>query len=489
MTEVIKTLDPAGATDTGRDWLIKALHPSDPVVECRGIPDGSAVPTVFMNFQTVHRINPPVGILGGETWDFDLNVMPDALIHACCVTHRSNSSPGPGDSYNVFNTSVPGGSYVEKLSAWLANFPVRWRLSYYGLTMYQDGPALANQGTLGAAQYAVEPQEWSLGGVNAVTAITSIPGKQPPASSRDVPGSPFVATVASRMAWSYPLQTLGSYESVMTMPNAMLGPSKDGLYMPLRLTETEQDWRGYADAGMFLVPITDSESDAVGPLNYSLLSSSALLVGNGQASIPFPQLASCALAVGSPSGTSMRIHGDKIFRPLSGMWGFVAGRGLAATSSMNCYFRVGIELQVVPGSPLSPQQRLSPREDMQAIDSYYRISRQLKDAYSADYNDLGKLWDVIKSVARVALPILSVIPGMGPIAGGLGLGVKAIDSVREMARRGAPKKEISAGDIEAMRDSLKRQQGKMEMTARKIAAPQRAKKKKAPKKKQPPAKK
>lgn len=478
MSELIRSLEVASSTDTGRDWLIKALHPSDPVVECRGVPDGSAVPTVFLNYQTIHRINPPVGVTATDTWNFDLNVIPDAIIHAACVTTITGGTPAPGDSYNIFNTSVPGGDYTLKLGSWLGNYPVRWRLAYYGLTMYQDGPALANQGTIGAAQYAVEPQEWALAGVaNVIVA-------PPPSSSRDKVGAPIVYTTASRLAWSYPLQTLGSYESVMTMPNAHLGPSREGVYMPLRLTETDQDWVGFNDASMFLVPALDPGCDPVGPDGYQLLSSVVMPASFSPPKLPFPSIRGAHIAsAGPPPDNSTRIYGDKIFKPLSGMWGYVAGRGLAPTSSMNCFFRVGIELQVVPGSPLSPQQKLSPKEDTQAVDAYFRISRQLKDAYPVEYNDLGKLWDVIKSVARIALPIVGMVPGMGPIASGLGLGVRAIDGVREMARRGPPKKELSAGDIEKMRSDLAAQRQHATMVPRAIRAPRKPRKqrKKKPK--------
>lgn len=84
------------------------------------------------------------------------------------------------------------------------------------------------------------------------------------------------------------------------------------------------------------------------------------------------------------------------------------------------YFRCGWEMQPLPGTNLVSFAKSSPPFDQRAISSYFAISRELKDAYPADYNDLGKILEVIKSAARVALPVASMIfPAARPVLAGI----------------------------------------------------------------------
>jgi len=114
-------------------------------------------------------------------------------------------------------------------------------------------------------------------------------------------------------------------------------------------------------------------------------------------------------------------------------------------------WRVGFEIQANPSSSLSPYLHLSPAYDPVAIADYFRISRELKDAYPADYNDLGKLWDVIKRVASFALPVIS---GMGPIGAMIGTAggglISGVDAIRGAVAARKAKKAASVRDkIEA----------------------------------------
>jgi len=98
---------------------------------------------------------------------------------------------------------------------------------------------------------------------------------------------------------------------------------------------------------------------------------------------------------------------------------------------MSIYVRCGFEIQVPAGSLYSPQLKMSPPHDAVAIENYFQIARQLKDAYPADYNDLGKIWDVISGAAKAVAPFLSAIPVAGPaLAAGLPLVAGAGDAVR-----------------------------------------------------------
>jgi hypothetical protein len=66
---------------------------------------------------------------------------------------------------------------------------------------------------------------------------------------------------------------------------------------------------------------------------------------------------------------------------------------------------------VQPGTSLVSFAKVSPPYDPVAITEYYRLSRELKDAYPAEYNDLGKLWDVVKKAASFVSPVVKLLPG------------------------------------------------------------------------------
>lgn len=101
-------------------------------------------------------------------------------------------------------------------------------------------------------------------------------------------------------------------------------------------------------------------------------------------------------------------------------WAHACFQNMSTETRLVCYFRFGVEIQALPTSPFSPYLKLSPPYDPAAIEAYFRISRELKDAYPADYNDLGKLWSVIKQVARRVLPAVGMLGPIGKTVSVLG---------------------------------------------------------------------
>jgi len=174
-------------------------------------------------------------------------------------------------------------------------------------------------------------------------------------------------------------------------------------------------------------------STGISDLNYNIPDSSAAALD------PFPSLVRAYVNPAAPG----QLFGDAVFRPLNSIWGGMSVRNLSPQTSFAFYVRMTVECRVTPISPLAPQQQMSPAYDPVALASYYRISRELKDAYPADYNDLGKLWDVIKQAAKVALPVLSMVPGpVGMVGTALNAGVTAIDS---FVKAGSSKKSKPPG--------------------------------------------
>jgi hypothetical protein len=145
--------------------------------------------------------------------------------------------------------------------------------------------------------------------------------------------------------------------------------------------------------------------------------------------------------------------------PLDTNWGGICARNLALTTKFTFFVRFGVELQVQPGSTLSPHLRLSPQYDSRALKTYFAIARELKDAYPADYNDWGKLWNVVKGVASSVLPVVSALGPVGAGVGALGgLAMKGIDAAtaakKKRAEAAAQSKNastVSEGDKEIAR--------------------------------------
>jgi hypothetical protein len=405
------------STPDGNAWVIKALHPSDPITEVHGLPDLASGSTVVMSYYNVFRISPPVG----DTWGFDYTVIPDVL-HQGNVTVLDASGlalsniPLVNQSVNSGTTPV---SYSEAFAAWRTLGIEAHRLLSYGVTCYQDGPALANQGTLVASQYEVQPLEF-------------YPTENP------------VATPSAHHAFvkvrAYQFSDQASYANSQHLPNAYFGESKDGCYLPLRLTDFER-FRTTAGLSMY--------SNLVGTNGYVGYGETALPAGTPPYSgaVPF----SLSTATNLPQGST-------IYEALNSFWAGISARNLSTQTSFAIYTRVCVECRVTPSSMLAPHAQMAPSYDPVAIDSYYRISRELKDAYPADYNDLGKLWSVIKSAASVVGKALSAVPGIPGLVGSaipavVGV-VDAIAGSRKKAGTSAHRDSPSAAAIQRARKAI-----------------------------------
>lgn len=376
----------------GIEWLVKALHPSDPVTTAMGVPDETSFPTVTIAYQTTHKISCPAGVT--DNWDLNIDCVPD---HIQPISY----TVWTGGAYNsngfVLNPMLGGVSYSEKFGSWIKLKPVRHRLMYYGVTAVQDASALANQGTVVACQHSVDPDVFNVVGAIAVLPPAQKTAQKPPSAA------PLIPVACSKHCRAFPLAVMPSYDQAMGMPNAMMGPAKEGVYLPLRMTETSQKWQGVQDLSFVGVNIT-AGGDYFGDPDYRIWTESVLPDVAGYA----PPYNSVRSAYTNDSGLP---RGDLIYGPANGQWGYIGFAGLSKDASIALTVRWGLEVQVLPSSILAPYQKSSPEYDPQALAAYFHISRQLKDAYPADYNDLAKLWSVIKSAAHAATPFLA---GLGP---------------------------------------------------------------------------
>jgi len=234
------------------------------------------------------------------------------------------------------------------------------------------------------------------------------------------------------------------------MPNAYFGKSKEGVYIPLKLTKTHQHWHSHRDltyqaTGSTMNAYTNSTTGGA----VTILSSTLDDV-NGL--YPFLSINDIHQKTG---GTYTKIVGSLTSDFCNENWADFSFRNMAVTTSLSMFFRFGFEVQVMPQSSLAPHLKLSPESDPMALATYFAISRELKDAYPAEFNDLGKIWDVISSVAKTASPMLNLIPGIGGmLSAGTSLAAGTGDRIRSALRRASDPTQgstASASDLEIAR--------------------------------------
>lgn len=365
-----------GATPSGADWCIKALHPSDPQTEVRGIPDRSAVPSLLMNYQSTFVLGPTVGATG--TWQFDASLLPHPIDFMYLDLVDSNNLNGK--ELNFLNTQLTGDTHAAKYLTYIGMVQ-RWRLAYMSVTCYQDGPDLANQGSIVVAQVPTEPLLYSFSGPNVVQ------------NDGTLCSSPIVE--------QFTPEDRPNFIVSQGMPNAYFARSREGAYVPLKLTETCQDWV--------------SDRNRVGTAEITPLTPNNLT--NGFYALPanenlqgFPHVSLSPVRYRANNPVA---YGQYTSPMLNGTWANISARNLAVATSFTFFVRCGIEMQVQPHSNLAPQLQISPPHDPVALDAYFAIARELKDGYPSDYNDLGKIWDAISAASKRVLPALKAIPGFG----------------------------------------------------------------------------
>jgi hypothetical protein len=357
-----------------------------------------------MNFMSTFQFKAPTGSL--DTWGFDLDLIPHPI--AMGALNSFDASLSHVNAGSLLNTQLTGADHDTKYQTF-KGYAQRWRMTYCGLTLYQDGAALTNQGTVQACQRPVEPQYfYSTAGQITAGAV----------------GIGFLA----RKAMLFQAGDQTTFETVSNMPNAYVGRSAEGVYMPLIVTETCQKWHGEHDEVQYNGK--NSATDSLGGKQMAAATSTGKW--------PFYDCVSGPFQV-SGTGTSVNV-GSIVSKPASNIWGLICARNLDTTTSFTVVVRSGWELQCQPGTLLTPQLHLSPAYDPKAVAAYYAIRRELKDAYPADYNDWAKIWGVIKKVASVVLPGISM---MGPIGAGVGAAgtaaVSVVDAITNaVSKRAAP---------------------------------------------------
>lgn len=371
-----------GSTPEGADWCIKALHPSDPSTRVVGIPDMTTATSCLVNYQVTASLSPTNGATG--TWEFDATLLPHPVNFM--ATQKTDSTGTYPDV--VLNTQMMGAT-IEDKTTWLISNAQQWRLAYAGVTITQDGPALADQGTIVVSQSPISPVVF-------------------PVSAALITNNQYSAAPPVEV---YTAEDFPNYMASQALPNSYFDQSKKGVYIPLKLTKTCQQWK--------------SQADVVGSGYPSNLQQSGLYEFPRTMTYAWPHWTMpCTYLTNIPNNVAFWDVQSHFTSPmLNDIFAHISARNLAVTTSFAFFFRFGIEMRVHPTSTLAPQLTLAPRYDQRALESYFAISRELKDAYEAKFNDMGKLWGVISTAARSVLPYVAKLGVSGKTAANLGSAV------------------------------------------------------------------
>lgn len=375
MQEFLKSQHPApmGTTDQGQFWAMKALHPAEPGVSMSGVPDEETVPTVFQNYASSFQVSAP----SATVWGFDAYFFPHPYLMGMIQTNAGGITSA---EIPIVNTQVGTGIPFVPFNLLCE----RYRLGYMGVTAYHDASATTNEGTLAAAQYTAVPTPLS---IIANMSATVVPN--------DV-------AIMGEM-WADKPRT---FTQLQSMPSAYLGNARDGCYCPYKLSRDFKKWRSTND---YVTYVDYFQATQMGIATYQQgITNVGVGVLDPGSSIVYPYgIPGTHGTTGAGPFTSL-VHK----RMDSGMI-HISARNLDPVASFTFYLRMGVEMQVLPGTTLSPMQMTSPALDQVALDSYAAVSRELRDGYPADYNDLGKILKVIAEVASDVLPM--IFPGAGPV--------------------------------------------------------------------------
>lgn len=397
MASTVAGLDMVSTTNAGRDWLLKALHPAEPSLAGVQMPDGTELDTVPLELTMTYSLaadSTPIP----SAWGAQITLLPSIVPLAVYPTDGAASVL---PAFNLRYPQIAATNANDDFLGFMRNVEA-FRLTFASVTIHLDANATTDQGTIVACQQVCKP-------------LLIIPGVGTAISCAPV------------TAWDYtvPVFTTGDvpgYDQIMAMPRAYQANMRDGCYLPLHLNQTSQHWYSMREAAG-VVDLASVTSPVPGFYQYKLPTTR----GN---SWPYW------------SADRAYLNGANVYSPpccpmLSENFGHIAIKNLHPSSAVVIKVRTGLELKVQTQSPYLPYCKPSADVDSVAISSYFRIVRQLEDAYPASYNANGDILKWIGKAVRTVTPLLGAIPGWGPLLQAAG------GPVSKLAEYGA--KRIAAG--------------------------------------------
>jgi len=488
-----------GATDQGRAWCLKALHPSDAIVMPTGVPDETNFPVVQTSYNLVYDL----ATQATGNWSPTLCIMPDPIAPICYCQDATVLEPSTW--YGVLNSQVGGqdpnsANYTAGREFFQTAYQ-KWRMIAMSVTVCQDAAATSNEGTCVAYQstytyskFAASP--WQTVSKSAIDmplseeelhkeeevskpladlrkfkkSLEKVPEREDRKSIGTTSATQVYASeqIVAFHAQEIPFQQTDPYVVGSNMPGVYTGKAVDGVYMPIKLNRCALEWKDASDnkmLGSYFDPTTN-----LGYQELPLTSSAALPYDCFPFGMGTYLNYASSTYVGAPAGYSQAL------KPLNGSFGIISFHNLAQTTNLQVTVRMVLETQVLPASILSSQQSMGPPVDLLAIDNYFAISKLMKDAYPANYNSWDKLIGVIRNVAKVALPALSAVPGIpGLIGKGLSMLAPVAESIFETNSKSAnnAQKAIAADERRIAKSQVTSAQKKIAQVSSTTSVPKK----------------
>lgn len=439
---------PLGTTQTGKDWCMKALHPSCVIGPTR-VPDGGSEATIAQAAMSTWSVPAPVGIPAGNTWNVDFFLMSHPIIWG---TYLAADSTGTYINHGVMlNPELPGTgatAYKDKLAFFCQNYS-EYRMTHESGTFTMNCADMTNQGTVAAGQYDMltkkfiwRPTSLTVGkekeqvcgqGNQAFDSLVTQASEHaakcaPPTRDeigvlreRDGRGPPNVLAVdpiVNVLGEAFMTAPV-SYAALQTL-RACYGPERavDGVYVPMYVYDSLRKYRSTCEVTAFMGHLSSSTGPAWSPFDYSTYAANPTKVAGTQIATPGNQFPFFDFGSTGMTSMSQTTLGAPLIPFCEKTIGQVSFRGLHSTSTLDVCMRVGLELKAYPGTTVVQYAQMCPPRDELAMQAYDLIRRELKDAYPGSYNLFGLLGGAIAGLAKSVLPKIPVIGGfLGKLVG------------------------------------------------------------------------
>lgn len=423
--ETLRGTVPFGTTETGINWVKKALHPAgDGVVA--GIPDGFSRPSAKYSIMSTAVVTAPSGI-DQDTWDADV-----VLFHNPLLIGYVHTIAGANDvQYNLYNPQIypQPPTDINLCGAGLARFASMaetYRPLYYSVTLTPIASTLTNQGSILIAQYPQKPRLSTID-TTIVPDDDAVPSRKGKEKSKEVRGNApsdlpaprefhtcsmsekaaakmsmaALAPVPANMTYTYVRSQCESYpawysevNALTGLPNTYVGAFREGGYAVMKLSSNFENWMSTRDVRYY--------SGAADSVPFELYPALLERLINGT-SPSYPYVWKGVDTSTSNLAVLPRCESNVIHMSL---------RGLDKQAQFKLTIRVGWELEVLPQSSIAPFVGGPSPPDLSAMEAYSRIILRLKDGYPEAYNSWEKLVDVIETASDAAGV---VIPGASMI--------------------------------------------------------------------------
>lgn len=454
-------LEKLGFTPDSAAWAAKALYPPSSTTRV-GLPINSTEDSVALDYRTVQVLAAPAGLPANTTWDCMVLAPPHdgmpvlAVVGPSPMDFASATTPALGDviGIDVYGTraQVPialrsytaGTPTVSVINRVPAHLPRGSRHSYKSVTIHMTSSDLYNGGTLSAGQVSMQ---------NCDLGVGFSPDNDTPTAGSGI-GIPLGFDVPAN-------ETM----LTRTCPGAYSSAAKDGVFMPLRITNTDHE---YSSGGM-LQGRQYIQPGASPTLYWAHLSDNT--AANLSTYVDFWAVTTAGRA--NP-WWSQAVNPMILARQLSGLaargdtaTGVVIMRGLHEAATLQLSLYVGFDQTLQPQSSLTPMLARRPYVQPAAFDAYLQIANRLGDAYPASYNSFALIAPLVtKAISAVAPLVKQVLPKVLPtIANAVPIVKDVVDAFRagESAAEPAPsrrekkkKKPVRSASVASSRGGPRR---------------------------------